>query len=300
MAGGKTDPLDWFTLAYGSAFAILIGVLAGTLPTGFVLLLLNGGIALVAFVLLPKLRIGHRVLRFFGVTLPLLVFYLYYRETMLVLQLPDIVWRDPQVAIVEMALWEKLAPISRSPAVGEILALAYMSYVPLLLFVAAVMLGQSGGPDHPAETMVRRVCFAWGICYAVFVFVPVLGPRLLFPDLQDLRIGNGPFSAIARLNQELGMLHGAAFPSAHIAATVVATWSAWCWRRVLFWGILPVSIGITAGAICLGYHYLTDVFAGAFVAVTAVFLDRLTIKRWGLSDIPPPAQTGTASGGTLP
>jgi membrane-associated phospholipid phosphatase len=125
--------------------------------------------------------------------------------------------------------------------------------------------------------MVRRICIAWGICYLVFVLVPVMGPRLLYPDFQVDRIGNGPFSAIARLNQDEGMLRGAAFPSAHLAATAVATWSSRCWRKALFWSVLPVAASIAFGAVYLGYHYITDVVAGVLVAVVAVLTDRTIV-----------------------
>jgi membrane-associated phospholipid phosphatase len=257
-------------------------VVSGRAAVGLGLLLLNLGLGLAASAVLPRLRARTGVSRFFGVALPLLVFFVFYREAAVALSQPDITWMDGRVARAELRLWEAATPARASAALGEVLALAYMSYVPLLIAVTVVLLRS---PDQesrrPAETFVRRVCLSWAICYVVFLLVPVQGPRFAFPGLQEPRMGTGPFSAIAHWNQEYGMLRGAAFPSAHIAATTVALWSAWRWERSSFRWFLPVGVTLSIGALYLGYHYVADVLGGIVVGVLAIAIDDAGIRRRG-------------------
>ena len=284
MMSMQHDPMDTISIAYGLALAIVIGALVGRTTTGFALLLLNLGVGLVALTALPRLRARGGLSRFLGVTLPLIVFYLYYRETAVVLSQPDIAWLDRLVAGVELRAWESIASDPRSPVLGELFALAYMSYVPLLLVVAVGLLRHPDrGPMGQAERFVRRVCLSWGICYILFLAVPVLGPRFAFAGLQEPRMGTGPFSVIARLNQDHGMVRGAAFPSAHVAATVIALWSVWCSKRSWFWWLLPVGAGLAIGAVYLGYHYVIDVLAGIFIGGVAIGIDQVGVRHRAIS-----------------
>ena len=119
--------MDAIGIAYGLVLAIVIGALVGRISTGFALVLLNLGMGLVAFAALPRLRARGGVGRFFGVTLPLLLFYVYYRETALVLSRPDIGWLDWLVAGAELRAWASVSSASNSWLLGEFFALAYMS-----------------------------------------------------------------------------------------------------------------------------------------------------------------------------
>lgn len=273
----QRDPVDAITLAFGLVLAPAVGLASGHAGTGLVLAAVNAALALAASAVLPRLRTRTGLARFFGLALPLLVFYVLYRETHLALSQPDIGWLDAGVARLEWPWWERTRGTHGSRLIGELLALAYMAYVPLILLLVAV-LGRRAqrGPDGPAEALVRRICVAWVICYLLFLAVPVLGPRFVFPDVQPPRLGTGPFSALATFNQDHGMLRGAAFPSAHVAATVVAVWSAWRWWRAGFWAVLPIAAALAAGAVYLGYHYVVDVVAGAAVGAAAVAIDAAT------------------------
>lgn len=274
------DPLDYFTLAFGVGFAALAAAVSSEILHGLSLGMLNLAVGLLALWLLPRWRAAPAVRRFFGVALPLLVFYLFYREATLVLTAPDVAWRDQIVAALEWTWWENATRIRGSTVLGELSAFGYMAYVPLLLLVTVALLGADRpGTRGAAETYIRHVCLAWAICYVIFLAIPVLGPRMVFPTLQDTRLGTGPFSALARLNQERGMIRGGAFPSAHVAATVIACWHAWRRARRILWIALVPALTLVGGAVYLGYHYAVDVVAGAAVAVTVVALEPVLVRR---------------------
>lgn len=295
------DPLDAIAIVYGLALAIVIGALVSRTMTGLALLLVNLGVGLVALSALPRLRARRGVARFLGVTFPLLVFYLYYRETAVVLSQPGIGWLDELVAGVELRAWESVGSDPRSQLLGELFALAYMSYVPLLLVTAVALLRlPDRGQVRPAESFVRRVCVAWGICYILFIIVPVLGPRFALLGVQEARMGAGPFSFVARLNQDHGMVRGAAFPSAHVAATGIALYSVWHCRRPWFWTLLPIGIGLAIGAVYLGYHYIIDVVLGIFIGGVAIVIDQVAFGHRGRSWRWLPAWVGFRGDGAQP
>jgi len=274
------DPVYAILMLFGVAYALMVGAASRDPLTGLGLVLLNLTVVAVALSVMPRMRASRGWIRFVGVTLPLFVFYLYFKEAGLALGGPDVVWLDSEIAGFELGWWESAGTDPRSPFLGELLALAYMSYVPLLLLVAVAMVRLPlRGAWAPAETYVRRICIAWAICYVLYLAVPVLGPRFVYTGYQGPRMGEGPASALARLNQSHGMLRGAAFPSAHLAATAVAVWSAWCWRRTLFLPVLSVSVALAIGAVYLGYHYVVDVAAGLLVAVLAIGVDSLPCRR---------------------
>lgn len=270
------NPTERFTIGYGVAFGLLLASVGPTVP-GLVATGVNLLLAGAAYRYLPRLRASAvGPIAFLGDTLPLLVFYLFYRECALVLNQPGVVWRDSVFKAFEPAALDAIPTGNLS--MGEWLAFGYMAYVPLLLLSAAV-LGQRDSARRDAQRMIRQICYAWGACYAVFVLFPVLGPRLVNPAFQGTRMGTGPFSELALANQRWGMLRGASFPSAHVAATAVALIAIRGGRA--FWSLLPLGALIPIAAVYLGYHYVTDVAVGAATGAVAVALDRLSTSRAG-------------------
>ena len=279
------DPLDDFSLGFGLAFAVLVGFASGRAATGLELFLLNLGVAATALMIVPRLRAGPPLVRFLGVALPLLVFYLYYLEARLALGGPAVAWRDAVVAGAELPWWRAMSAGPQPALLGELLAFGYVAYVPLLLGVTVALLGgPARGAAAPAESLARRICLAWALCFVVFILVPVRGPRFLFPWLQAARFGAGPFSFLAHLNQAYGMLYGGSFPSAHVAATAVAVWSVWRWRRHLLWAVLPLAIALAISCVYLAYHYIVDVVVGVLFGAAGVMVDRYVVAgRWQLA-----------------
>jgi membrane-associated phospholipid phosphatase len=63
----------------------------------------------------------------------------------------------------------------------------------------------------------------------------------------------------------LGRVHGAAFPSAHVAGSMVAILASWRYRRWLFWLCLPFFASMCVATVYGRYHYVADVLAGLAV-----------------------------------
>jgi membrane-associated phospholipid phosphatase len=264
-----------FTAVFSIAFGASIWLASGRMGYGLGLLAINAGIASIALFMLPRIRNARNpVTAFWGIALPLLLFYIFYRETALALQSPDICWLDSFVSRFETKLW-RAGRGNPVPWLGELLAFSYMSYVPLLVGATLILMSDS---RSQAGTNVRRICLAWAVCYVISLICPVLGPRFIYPDLQASRLGSGIFSHLTQFNQQHNQLRGAAFPSAHVAATTAAFMSLWTWKRSWFWILLPLEAGLVIGAVYLGYHYIADIVAGLATGILVVLLDRLFLK----------------------
>jgi membrane-associated phospholipid phosphatase len=110
----------------------------------------------------------------------------------------------------------------------------------------------------------------------LFLAYPVLGPRQLTPGLQIERLGGGRVEPLALAYQNTLLLKGAAFPSAHVAATVAVLLGIWTWRRAFFWVAALLGFSIIIATVYLGYHYVLDVGAGALIGAVAFRFDGWT------------------------
>jgi membrane-associated phospholipid phosphatase len=99
------------------------------------------------------------------------------------------------------------------------------------------------------------------LCYAVFLFFPVAGPRYAFDLAHNAATEVGP----ARLAQWLldrGDSWGAAFPSSHVAASVVATGMALRYWRPLGVALLLPTSGLVLAVVYGQFHYAIDALSG--------------------------------------
>ncbi len=256
------------TASFGIAVAAAVISLNGV-TVGLATLAVNIAAAAVTLFVLPGMR-GQRsaTTRFLGHTFPLLIFFVFYKECGLILSRPGVNWRDASLERTEMVLQEVFPNIPAGA--GELLSASYMSYIPFVI-TAAILVLRGDAHSRGLETLVRRIALAWALCFTAFVVFPVLGPRFVDAPAQEALLGDGPFGALALFNQRYGMLHGGAFPSAHIAASVIALGALSLRQRVLF---LPLVLAIFVSVVALRYHYRIDVVAGIAVGLGAIALDR--------------------------
>ena len=105
------------------------------------------------------------------------------------------------------------------------------------------------------------------VCYATYLFLPTQSPANRLGVQQIATSDGGPFQAMVRLIQSHGGVHGNAFPSAHIMlAFVVLVFAYWFLPRVAPWLLVPILL-MCVGAVYDGYHYASDVAAGALVGI---------------------------------
>lgn len=132
------------------------------------------------------------------------------------------------------------------------------------------------------RTALRRSVFlimtAFIFSYLFFVFFPVAGPYYQFERPAGDFVAN-PMARTVYGILATGSSYGAAFPSSHVAATVVAVVAAWWGAPRLGLALMPPTALLTVGVVYTQMHYGVDVIAGLAVAAMAVALTVALKKR---------------------
>ncbi|MEO8032100.1 MAG: phosphatase PAP2 family protein [Gemmatimonadota bacterium] len=157
--------------------------------------------------------------------------------------------------------WIRAMP---NPALSAVLHLCYLSYYVLVLVAPlGFWFTRKRGEARQA---IFAASFCFFVCYAVFLVFPVAGPFYFwpFPDNAATRIW--PAELVHRVVFR-GDAYGSAFPSSHVAVSVVATFYAFRGSKVLGWILLVPTIGIFFGVVYSQIHYGVDALAGLAVGL---------------------------------
>lgn len=243
----------------------------------------TGFAALAALLLLPRVRELLRPLwRAAPATMAVLrAWYPFVLVPLLYTSIPSLHgvtdparFHDPAILDLERALFGAVPPRVLADAapwlwVSEPLHFAYLSYYflawsPALWFY---LRERMRGFDAAATSFV----FTSLVCFLVFVYYPVQGPRYLFPAPTAGDIELGFLYGLTHRILEAGSSQGAAFPSGHVAVAVGQALIVWAWagwQRGLAVTVLAVALAL--GAVYGGYHYGVDALAGAVVGAASL------------------------------
>jgi membrane-associated phospholipid phosphatase len=196
--------------------------------------------------------------------LPLLLIPFLYAEVPHLIRGLGTQFNDGVVQGWEQALFggqpaRTLAAALPSATLSEALHAAYLTYYPLI-YTPPLILYLTGRRVAFAET-VFVVILVYVVCLAAFVVFPVQGPRYLWsapPAMPE-----GPVRSVAVAILERGSSRGAAFPSSHVAVAVAQALMAFRWRTARALVYAGLAAGLSIGAVYGGFHYATDVIAGA-------------------------------------
>lgn len=167
-----------------------------------------------------------------------------------------------------------LALVWPSLLLSELLHLAYLSYY-ALVYVPPALLWIRGRRQEFAESVLALV-IVYAICFAVYAIFPVDGPRFVRgPSMAP----EGPIRAIVVGLLESGSSRGTAFPSSHVAASVVAAMCALKFQKRVGRVVAGLTTGLAIGAVYGGYHYGVDVLAGAAIGIVAFATSRVIARR---------------------
>ena len=172
---------------------------------------------------------------------------------------------------VSRTWWQR----SMSPFWSTLLHAAYLSYY---LIVPAGLIWFLWRDEL---SNLRRTVFwlavTFALCYATFLLFPVAGPNYEFPAPTGRFIENPP----ARLVYGLlagGSSYGAAFPSSHIAAALVATGAVTLGAPRLGAALVVPTLLLIVATVYCQMHYAVDAIAGVGVGL-GVVLTMLLVER---------------------
>lgn len=246
--------------------AVLLSFRGDGIP-GWPWLLSAHGLILALVLLAPRARNSGVVGRFIGDWYPMLLLPALYGEIG-ILTLSAGFQND--LLIQRLETWVFGSQISyrwirESPNVvlSWFLHACYLAYYPIL-YAAPLGLWLAGRRDASRHT-IFAVMATFYLCYVVFLFFPVAGPRYAFDGPHNVATEVGPARLAAWL-LDRGDSWGAAFPSSHVAASVVATGMALRYRRALGLILLPFTTGLILAVVYGQFHYAVDALAGLMVA----------------------------------
>jgi hypothetical protein len=271
--------VDFATLLYVAVATVAV-VLFGRGERAASAWLLGAHVMVVAVVLLaPRARRAGAVGEFVGHWYPMLLLGALYTEIG-VLNLDFGFQHDTTIQRLEdwvfgsqvSYLWIRAMP---NPALSWVLHSCYIAYY-LMLVAAPLGLWLSGRRDE-ARLTIFAVMATFYLCYLVFLFFPVAGPRYAFPLPHNAATAVWPARA-AQWLLDLGDSWGAAFPSSHVAGAVVAMACALRFWRPLGLALAVPTLGLVFGVVYGQFHYGVDALSG--LAVAAGVLVSLAAGPW--------------------
>jgi len=158
--------------------------------------------------------------------------------------------------------------------VSTVLHACYLAYYAILLVPYARLALRQEKSAWRMTFRAHMVTLLIGV--VIFLLWPVEGPRFRAPIGRDVL----PDATHLFTNTLLATFsaRGTAFPSSHVSIAVAHLLVAWTTQRALALMMAPVVLGMAIGAVYGGFHYLSDVLAGALLGVLCVLLLRRISK----------------------
>ena len=172
---------------------------------------------------------------------------------------------DALVAGWERALFPSnpsatLAPRLHVAVVSEMLHFAYAAYY-VLIYLPPVVLYLRGRRDAFVSTMLA-LTIVYGVCFVTYALFPVDGPRYL---VGAAAAPEGPIRSFVLTLLDRGSSRGTAFPSSHVAASVVSSLCALRYQRSVGMVVALVTTALTIATVYGGFHYAVDALVGVFL-----------------------------------
>ncbi len=220
-------------------------------------------------------------LRFWRCWYPHLFFLFCFEELGQLVHLVQPEWQDAKLIAfdhwltgVNPSLWlERFA----HPALNEFMQFAYFSYFLLLLILGAILYHRREWGSYWAVMTYSAVGYSLG--YIIAMLFPVQSPWFTFSGMWHGELAGGPFTAAIHFIEKCGRVHGAAFPSQHVAGAMAALWGAWRHRRWLFWVFLPFVFCMCVSTVYVRNHYVADVFGGMVTGTLGYVIGRWLMGR---------------------
>jgi membrane-associated phospholipid phosphatase len=294
--------IDYATQGYLALVALFILLLHGdTVPawqwlvTGHLICLGLAHWVIVAHAARPT----NRLLDFLRHFYPVLLYTAFYRETGELNQMLHHGYID--ALFVRLDGWIfgfqpsiKLMDWFPYPLVSEIFYISYFSYYVMIVGVGlALYLRDRRQFFH----YVSVVSFVFYICYLIYIFTPVIGPRMFYrdfngftlpaalipPGLTDVpeSIQAGWFFQIMKWIYHYFEAYGSAFPSSHVAIALTTVYFSFKYLRRIRWLHLVVAILLCLSTVYCRYHYAVDVLAGAATAAILIPMGEWLYRRYG-------------------
>ncbi len=283
--------VDYATQGYLALVGLIILCLHGRALPGWPLLLAAHAAAILtihALIRLDASRPNRGVIDFLRHFYPVLLYAGFYRETAVLNHLLVPGFLDPFFIRIEERIFgmqPSLAFMAKLPylPVSELFYAAYFSYY---IMIGGVGLALFYRNREQFSHYISVVSFVFYACYLIYIFTPVVGPRIFFGEIGDYRlppdvqpaaapgfpaaVQAGPFYHLMAWIYRNFEGPGAAFPSSHVAVAIATAFFSFRYLRRIRWLHLSAALLLCLATVYCGYHYAVDVAAGTLTAAVLV------------------------------
>src|SRR5467141_3352970 len=295
IAWAACGAFEWVALGYLAASSALIAAFAENLAHPVKLIGVQALVAAMILLLcLLEARVAKRAQwqgamhsmkfwRFWRHWYPHLFFLFCFEELGKLVHLVTPAWQDAKLIAfdqwltgVNPSLWlERFA----QPALNEFMQFAYFTYFVFLVILGGILYYRRDWESYWRVVTYSAVGYVFG--YLISIFFPVQSPWFTLAGIWHGNLTGGAFTALINLIEKYGRVHGAAFPSQHVAGAVAALWGAWRHRRWLFWTFLPCVLCMCVSTVYVRNHYVTDVFGGMVTGTLGYVIGNWIMKMRG-------------------
>jgi membrane-associated phospholipid phosphatase len=165
------------------------------------------------------------------------------------------------------------------PWLTDLLSLAYASYYffPVVLAIALYL----KNPKRDFEVAMFVLLLGYYVSFIGYILFPAIGPRHTLTHLQTVPLEGSVITDFIRdtLNSWEHNKRDC-MPSGHTQVALMVLFLSYRYRRLLFYFLLPVASGLILSTVYHRYHYVIDLFAGAFLAVACVIIGPRLYEAW--------------------
>lgn len=268
---------DRLTLAYTFFVGLLLALSTNPIQKRGKLLAVHAGILLMVFAFAYFRRHPKTpILRFLSHWYPLGLSAFFFEEIHSIVHIIHERWFDTYLINFDYAMFGVHPTIwfeqHISYGLTETMSFFYFTYWPLIPALALLLWLSD---KEQFSSYVFALCLSYCCCYLVFIFFPIEGPYHTLRQLQSINeMPGGVFTHLVDLIEKHGRIHGGAFPSAHVAGSVVSTSAAFRYSRKLGMIVLILTLGVCAATVYGRYHYAVDIWGGISVAVLGCWITR--------------------------
>jgi membrane-associated phospholipid phosphatase len=189
-------------------------------------------------------------------------------------------------------------------AVSELFYVSYFSYYIMIAGVGIALYLRSRQQFYH---YVSVVSFLFYVCYLIYIFLPVIGSRVFFHQVdgyalpeatQQLALTDtypeavqaGVFFRIMRWVYRVFEAPGAALPSSHVAVALCTVFFSFRYLRSIRYVHLAVALLLCLSTVYCRYHYAVDVLAGLVAAAVLIPIGNWLYFKFRRRDLEPEAE----------
>ncbi len=283
---------DRLTLAYLTFVGLLLAFSPNPIEKRSKLLIAHAGFAVMILAFAYFRQRKTPVLHFLSHWYPLGLSAFFFEEIHSIVHIVQRGWCDQTIINFDYAMFgaHPTVWVEKYISYGatELMNFSYFMYWPLIPALALILWLRN---QKLFSEFVFALCLSYSFCYLVFIFFPVEGPFHTLRQLQTVHeMPGGLFTQLVEFVEKHGRIHGGAFPSAHVAGSIVALIAAFRFSRISGFIILPIVVGVCAATVYGRYHYAADIWGGIFVAVLGYAITRTLSSFRYRAELTPPSR----------